>query len=52
MLKNLFEKLNQLALDKITVTSQVAAAHAYNHRYLGGWDWEDHSSRPAWANSL
>jgi hypothetical protein len=23
---------------------------ACNPSYLGGWDWEDHGSRPAWAN--
>jgi hypothetical protein len=32
-------------------TSQTLVTHAYNPNYLGGWDWEDHSSRPVWANS-
>jgi hypothetical protein len=27
-------------------------AHAYNPSYLGDWHWEDHGSRPVWANSL
>jgi hypothetical protein len=31
--------------------SPGAVAHAYNPSYLGGWNQEDHSSRPAWANS-
>jgi hypothetical protein len=26
-------------------------AHTCNPSYLGGWDWEDCSLRPAWANS-
>jgi hypothetical protein len=26
-------------------------AHTWNPSYLGGWNREDHSSRPAWANS-
>jgi hypothetical protein len=26
-------------------------AHAFNPDYLGGGDWEDQSSRPAWVNS-
>jgi hypothetical protein len=25
--------------------------HTYNPNYLGGRDQEDHSSKPAWANS-
>jgi hypothetical protein len=32
--------------------SQVLVACAYyNPSYLGDWDLEDHSSKPAWANS-
>jgi hypothetical protein len=27
-------------------------AHTCNPNYLGGWNWEDHGSRPAWAKSL
>jgi hypothetical protein len=27
-------------------------AHTCNPSNLGGWDWEDLGSRPAWANSL
>jgi hypothetical protein len=30
----------------------VLVAHAYNPRYLGGRDQEDHGSKPAWANSF
>jgi hypothetical protein len=26
-------------------------AHVFNLSHLGGWDWEDWVSRPAWANS-
>jgi hypothetical protein len=26
-------------------------AHACNPSYVGGWDWEDHGSKPAWAIS-
>jgi hypothetical protein len=29
---------------------RVSVAHGYNSSYLGGWDWEDHGSRPAQAN--
>jgi hypothetical protein len=30
---------------------QAPVAHAYNPSYSGGRDQEDHSSKPAWANS-
>jgi hypothetical protein len=33
----------------IWLPSWVLVAHAYNPSYLGGWDWEDCRSRPAWA---
>jgi hypothetical protein len=29
----------------------VLVVHTYNPNYLGGLDWEDHGSKPAWANS-
>jgi hypothetical protein len=29
----------------------VLVAHAYNSSYSGGRGQEDHSSKPAWANS-
>jgi hypothetical protein len=32
--------------------SQAPVAHVYNHSYSRGKDQEDHSSKPAWANSL
>jgi hypothetical protein len=32
--------------------SGVPVTQAYIPSYLGGWDQEDHGSRPAWANSL
>jgi hypothetical protein len=32
--------------------SQAPLAHAFNCSYLGGWNWEDHSSRPAQTSSL
>jgi hypothetical protein len=32
--------------------SWALVADAYNPSYLGGRDQEDHSSKPAWANSL
>jgi hypothetical protein len=32
-------------------SKMVLAAHACNPSYLGGWYWEDHSLRPAQANS-
>jgi hypothetical protein len=31
--------------------SWVLVAHVFNPSYLGGRDKEDHSSKPAWANS-
>jgi hypothetical protein len=31
--------------------SWVPVAHAYNPRYMWGWDWEDHGLRLAQANS-
>jgi hypothetical protein len=31
--------------------SRASVAHAWNPSYLGGWDWEDQSSKPAQANS-
>jgi hypothetical protein len=31
---------------------QAPVAHSYNPSFLGGWDWEDHSSRPTQENSL
>jgi hypothetical protein len=30
----------------------VPVAHTCSPSYLRGWDWEDHGSRTAWANSL
>jgi hypothetical protein len=35
-----------------TYTSQAPHAHTCNSSYLGGWNWDDHAWRPAWANSL
>jgi hypothetical protein len=32
--------------------SRVPVAHTCNPSYSGGSDQEDHSSKPAWANSL
>jgi hypothetical protein len=32
-------------------SSQVLVAYACNPNYLGGRDQEDHSLKPAWANS-
>jgi hypothetical protein len=29
----------------------MLVAHTCNPSYLGGRDYEDHSSKPAWANS-
>jgi hypothetical protein len=37
---------------KKTITSQALVAHSCNPSYSGGRDQEDHSSKPAWANSL
>jgi hypothetical protein len=34
------------------ISSWAPRAHTCNPSYLGGWDWEDCSSRPAQANSL
>jgi hypothetical protein len=34
-----------------TYLSWVPVAHTYTASYFGGWDWEDHSSRPTLANS-
>jgi hypothetical protein len=31
--------------------SWATVAHTCNPSYLGGWDWEGHDSRTAWANS-
>jgi hypothetical protein len=31
--------------------SPVQVPHTCNPSYLGGWDWKDHGSRPAWANT-
>jgi hypothetical protein len=31
---------------------QAPVAHTCNSSYLGDWDWENHGSKPAWANSL
>jgi hypothetical protein len=33
-------------------SSRAPEAHSYNPSCLRGWDQEDHSSRPTWANSL
>jgi hypothetical protein len=30
--------------------SSVPVACTCDLSYLGGWDWEDHDLRPAWAN--
>jgi hypothetical protein len=32
-----------------TLTGLGTVAQAYNPSYLGGRDWEDHSSMPSWA---
>jgi hypothetical protein len=34
------------------IYSWVLVAHTYNSSYSGGRDQEDHSSKPAWENSL
>jgi hypothetical protein len=39
-------------LAKMPPSSWVPVAHAYNPRYSGGRDQEDHSLKPAQANSL
>jgi hypothetical protein len=36
-----------IALKRLAIWTLMA--HAYNSRYLGGWDWEDCSSRSAQA---
>jgi hypothetical protein len=33
------------------LSSWVLVAHTYNPSYSGGRNQEDHSSKPAWANS-
>jgi hypothetical protein len=30
----------------------VPVAHTYNPSYVGGWDQEDHGSKPAWVKCL
>jgi hypothetical protein len=35
-----------------TLHCRASVAHACNPSYSGGRDQEDHSSKPAWANSL
>jgi hypothetical protein len=35
-----------------TSSSHVPVAPACHPSYLGGWDWEDHGSRPAWGTVL
>jgi hypothetical protein len=35
-----------------TEASIVLVVHTCNPSNLGGWDWEDGSSKPDWANSL
>jgi hypothetical protein len=37
---------------KTKPSGQMPVVHTYNPSYLGGWDRENHSLRPAWANSL
>jgi hypothetical protein len=32
--------------------SWALVAHACNPSYLGGWEWEDHVSRPSQSNSF
>jgi hypothetical protein len=32
--------------------SQVSVTHACNPSYLGGWDWENYGSRPAWGKKV
>jgi hypothetical protein len=34
------------------ILSWAPVTHAYNPSYLGGWDWEDHHSRPLFRASL
>jgi hypothetical protein len=42
----------KLILKSVEKISQAPVAHFCNPSYLGGWNWEDHCSRSAQANSL
>jgi hypothetical protein len=46
-----FREKKNLENRKRKKNSQAPVAYAYNPSYLEGRDWEDHSSRPAWADS-
>jgi hypothetical protein len=39
-------------LNKDTLSHGSASGSHCNPRFLGVWDWEDHSSRQAWVGSL
>jgi hypothetical protein len=41
----------KLYLNKPNLKASKPVGYAYNSRYVGGRDWEDRGSRPAWEKS-